>query len=341
LDTAEMPEEKTVVAKQSEAQDDSVVKTEELTKQFGDETAVDELTFQVPRGQIFGLIGPSGCGKTTTVRMLTGVYRPTKGRAVVLGSEPSHFSRATRAQIGYMPQHSVLYPNLSVWENLRFAGSIYSVSPFAKQRLLDVLDFVELKEHRHKRVREISGGMQRRLSLANSLIHEPTLLFLDEPTGGVDPVLRRKFWDHFQALREEGNTLVVTTQYVGEAAYCDLVGVMNAGRLVVVDTPEGLRRRTFGGEVIDLRTGEYLEYSVIRALRQIEHVEQVLPVDNTHVRLVVDDASVLLPRIIDWVREHEIEVKSVEEYQPPFDDVFVRMVERETRRREREWGAHG
>ena len=317
--------------------DESIVRTEGLTKRFGDEVAVDRLTFQVPRGRIFGLIGPSGCGKTTTVRLLTGVYAPTEGQAVVLDSEPSQFSQATRTQIGYMPQRSVLYPNLSVWENLRFVGSIYGVRPFAKQQLLDVLRFVELEQHRRKRVGHLSGGMQRRLSLAASLIHQPSLLFLDEPTGGVDPVLRRKFWDHFETLRDEGKTLMVTTQYVGEAAYCDLVGIMMAGELIVVDTPDGLRRRAFGGEVISLKTRQYLAYSTIQAIRQLDGLEHLIPVTNTHVRLVVDDASVAIPRIIRFTSELDIEVEAAEEYQPPYDDVFVRLVERESKRRHGGW----
>ena len=310
-----------------EAHDDAVIHTEDLTKQFGRKAAVDELTFEVPPGQIFGLIGPSGCGKTTTVRLLTGVYRPTRGSAVVLGSEPRHFSNAERARIGYMPQNSVLYPNLSVWENLRFAASIYGVNPFARQKLLDILAFVELEEHRHKQVHAISGGMRRRLSLAASLIHSPTLLFLDEPTGGVDPVLRRKFWDHFETLREEGNTLFVTTQYVGEAAYCDLIGVMMKGRMIVVDTPEGLRHRAFGGEVINVHTDGSIEYPITRDLRDVVGVRQVIQVGDTHVRLVVDRASVVTPRILDWAKGRELEVSSIEEYQPPFDDVFVRIIE--------------
>ena len=315
-------------------QEDVIVRTEDLTKRFGAETAVDELTFQIPRGRIFGLIGPSGCGKTTTVRLLTGVYTPTRGRAVVLASEPTRFSRTARTQIGYMPQRSILYPNLSVWENLRFAASIYGVKPFAKRQLLKVLAFVELEEHRKKRVSQLSGGMQRRLSLASSLIHEPTLLFLDEPTGGVDPVLRRKFWDHFETLRDEGKTLLVTTQYVGEAAYCDLVGVMMAGKVVVVDTPEGLRRRAFGGTVINLKTRQFLEYSMIEALREIEGLEHLIPVSNSQVRLVVDDASLAIPRIMRQTKELGIEVESVREYRPPYDDVFVRLIQRESTHRE-------
>lgn len=327
-------------ANQNSTKDSWVVKTEELTKQFGDETAVNELTFEVPSGKILGLIGPSGCGKTTTVRLLTGILKPSKGRAIVLGSDPRNFSKANRIKIGYMPQMTVLYPTLSVWENLRFYGSIYGVNPFEKQRLSEALKFVELEEHSNKKVRNLSGGMQRRLSLAASIIHEPSLLFLDEPTGGVDPVLRRKFWDHFEALRDQGKTLFVTTQYVGEAAYCDLVMVMSAGSIVVMDTPEGLRRRAFDGDVVNVRTKDFLKNSATHELLSIEGVRKVLRINDTHIRLEVNEANTVIPKIIDWGKEQKLNVESVEEYQPPFDDVFVRLVEHDNLT-DRKWGDDG
>jgi len=303
-----------------------VVKTENLTKQFGDEKAVNELTFEVPSGKILGLIGPSGCGKTTTVRLLTGILKPSQGQAIVLGSDPRQFSKANRLKIGYMPQMTVLYPNLSVWENLRFSGSIYGVNPFGKKRLLEILKFVELEEHSNKKVRDLSGGMQRRLSLAAAIIHEPSLLFLDEPTGGVDPVLRRKFWDHFEELRDRGKTLFVTTQIVGEAAYCDLVMVMRAGSIIVMDTPEGLRRRAFNGEVVNVKVKDFLKNSATHELLRIEGVKKVLRINDTHVQLVVNEAKTVIPKIINWGKTQNIDVESIEEYQPPFDDVFVRLV---------------
>ena len=316
-------------ADQNSIENGFVVETEQLTKQFGDETAVNELSFQVPKGKILGLIGPSGCGKTTTVRLLTGILKPTKGRAIVLGSDPRDFSKTSRVKIGYMPQMTVLYPTLTVWENLRFSGSIYGVNPFEKQRLVEVLKFVELEEHSSKKVRDLSGGMQRRLSLAASIIHEPSLLFLDEPTGGVDPVLRRKFWDHFEALRDQEKTLFVTTQYVGEAAYCDLVMVMKEGSIVVIDTPEGLRRRAFEGDIVNVRMKDFLKNTATNELLRIDGVRKVLRINDTHVQLVVDEANTVIPRIINWGKSRNINVESIEEYQPPFDEIFVRLVERD------------
>ena len=308
-----------------------VIRTRDLSKQFGNEVVVDRLTFSVPKGRIFGLIGPSGCGKTTTVRLLTGVYTPTSGDALVLGQRPGSFSQKTRSKIGYMLQQSVLYPDLTVWENLNFVSAIYGVGPVRGKQLRRVLDFVELSDHRRKTVDNISGGMRRRLSLAATLAHEPELLFLDEPTTGVDPVLRRKFWDHFISLRDQGRTLVVTTQYVGEAAYCDLVAVMQEGRLLLVDTPEGLRRQTYGGEMVDLKATMYLDPQRLDGLGQVEGVLAADRLGGAHLRLVVDDAGTAIPRLMEWAQARDIGVESIQEYQPPFDDVFVELIEKRER----------
>jgi ABC-2 type transport system ATP-binding protein len=301
-----------------------------LTKTFGDQVAVNDLNFEVPRGSIFGFIGPSGCGKTTTVRLLTGIYRPTAGEVQVLGRSPSRFSTRDRRRIGYLTQHFMLYPELTVWENMNFAASIYGMPYRRGKRLANLLDFVDLGEHRHKLARNLSGGMQRRLALASTLIHQPELLFLDEPTAGIDPVLRRKIWDYFEALRAEGITTFVTTQYVGEAAYCDLVGVMSRGELLLVDTPEGMRHRAYGGDVIHIRTTSAFPYNARPELEALPFVlAPVIQVSSREARLVVDEANTSIPRMIDWARGHNLEIESIGEYLPPFDDVFVKLVKQE------------
>jgi ABC-2 type transport system ATP-binding protein len=298
-----------------------------LTRQFGSEVAVNDATFEVPRGSIFGFIGPSGSGKTTMVRLLTGVLNPTAGDAMVLGRHPARFNQRTREKIGYMPQLFVLYPQLTVWENLNFAASIYGMGLRRGNRLRRVLEFVELYEHRGKLAHSISGGMQRRLALASTLVHDPLLIFLDEPTAGIDPVLRRKFWDHFKALQRDGRTIFVTTQYVGEAVYCDLVGVMALGRLLTVDTPEGLRRRAYGGDMVDLTTTNPLTHTHWLAMRQLPFVVGgVTRLTDRNTRLVVGDASTAMPALLEWCKQQNIDVDSVEPYQPPFDDVFVELV---------------
>ncbi len=233
---------------------DIVIRTDNLSKRFEKSYAVRAVSLEVQKGTIFGFMGPSGSGKTTTIRMLTGGYEPTSGKVDVLGEAPSAFSLQTRARIGYMPQLFALYPDLTIWENLNFAASIYGVGFRRRKRLREILDFVELTDHARKPVRKISGGMQRRLSLAAALIHDPDLFFLDEPTTGLDPVLRQKFWHHFHALKEEGKTLFVTTQYVNEAANCDQVGVLVEGELLALDTPEHLRKKALGGDIVTLET---------------------------------------------------------------------------------------
>jgi ABC-2 type transport system ATP-binding protein len=247
-----------------------------------------------------------------------------------------HFTQSTRERIGYMPQLFVLYPDLTVWENMNFAASMYGLGFLARRsRLNEMLDFVELSEHKGKRARDISGGMQRRLSLASTLAHDPELLFLDEPTAGIDPVLRRKFWDHFKTLQSDGRTLFVTTQYVGEAAYCDLVGVMVRGRLLMVDTPEGLRERAFGGELVDLAIKERVSYDRhIRFWQDLPFVTKrhIQRLSQNSVRLVVDEASTAMPALMEWCQTNKVEVESIEEHLPPFDDVFVELVQNAERR---------
>jgi ABC-2 type transport system ATP-binding protein len=306
---------------------DSVISARHLTKKFGDEIAVEDISFEVPRASIFGFIGPSGSGKTTTVRLLTGVYTPTDGEVVVLDRNPAKFSQHARARLGYMPQLFVLYPTLTVWENLNFAASLYGMGLFRGRRLKEALRFVELDDHRRKLARNISGGMLRRLSLAATLVHDPDLLFLDEPTAGIDPVLRRKFWDHFRELKEQGRTIFITTQYVSEADNCDLVGVQNNGKLLLVDTPRGLRHHAYGGDMVDFRTTQPFDFQAEAMLRSLPSAQaKTVRTGSNSMRIVVDQASTAIPELMGWAQQHNIQVKAVEEYAPSFEDVFVELV---------------
>ena len=307
-----------------------IVDAQELTKAFGKEIAVDSLSMRVPRGTIFGFIGPSGCGKTTTIRLLTGIHKPTSGQVSVLGKNPIRFSKSDREKIGYLIQNFVLYPELTVWENLNFAASFYGVSLFRSGRLNKLLDFVELKEDRGKLAGALSGGMKRRLSLAATLVHNPELLFLDEPTAGIDPLLRRKFWDYFKELQAEGHTLFVTTQYVGEAAYCDLVGVMYAGRLLMIETPDGLRKKAFGGEIVRIKTIEWISPESWKNLERLPFVRgKIKVINDKEMEVIVDEASTAMPQLVEACKGEGINVETIEEILPPFDDVFVRLIEKE------------
>lgn len=302
-----------------------------VTLNFGDQVGVEDMTLEVPAGTICGLIGPSGSGKTTTVRLLTGVYSPQAGTVRVLGQKPDRNNRGLRERTGYVPQLFTLYPNLTVWENLNFVASLYGMSWFGRRkRLREVLEFVELGQAGNRLGRNLSGGMQRRLSLACALAHDPTLIFADEPTAGIDPVLRTKFWEHFRALRDEGRTLFVTTQYVGEVASCDMVGVMRDGRLLYVDTPEGLRKAAMGGEIVRVIVNAEAVREVSQALLRLAEVKDVRRArgEAGTLMVLVDEADDALPPIFATLRAMpNISIQLVEEYQPPFDDILVALLE--------------
>lgn len=312
-----------------------ILEMHNVTKVLGGKAIVSDLNFNVRRGEIFGFIGPSGSGKTTAIRLLTGVFTPTSGYVRVMGVDPGHPERRVQEHIGYMPQLFVLYPNLTVRENLSFVAELYGMErKHRNERITKLLEFVELYDARNKLASEVSGGMQRRIELAASLLHDPPLLFADEPTAGIDPVLRGKFWEEFRRLRDvEGRTLFVTTQYVGESEYCDRVGVIREGRIVAVDTPVGLRRRAFGGDMIDVRA-DALNSSVMQGLERIPSVTSVSEVWDKErrarfFRVNVLDSGAVLPDILDLLNSLSCDVDRVEEFKPNFDEVFIRLMEQD------------
>ncbi len=310
------------------------VSTSNLTKDYGEDAGVFGLDLAIEPGSIVGFIGPSGSGKTTAVHLLTGITPWDSGTVEVLGESPVHFSKETRSRIGYMPQHAILYPDLTLRENLNFAASLYGM-PLRRKKLIDrMVDFIELEGAVDRLPRDASGGEKRRVMLAATLIHDPELVFLDEPTAGIDPVLRRKFWDRFEELSSDGKTILVTTQYVGEAVYCDFVAVLARGRVLTIDTPDGLRRTAYGGEMIEVAFAGTPEPSRIALLRELPAVGSLEWVDSSRVRLVVEDAEAATPEVNQWASDSQIELVRNERYLPPFDDVFVELVSRLDEREE-------
>jgi ABC-2 type transport system ATP-binding protein len=316
---------------------------ENASLDFGGGAGVFDINLSLPRGAILGMIGPSGCGKTTTIRLLNGIYGPTSGTARVYDKDPMKFSSDDKARIGYIPQQFILYPTLSAEENLHFLGGIYGMSSGERKTKIDqLLEFVDLAAARKRLASKLSGGMQRRLMLAGALLHDPELLIADEPTAGIDPILRARIWDNFRQLRDQGKTLLVTTQYVGEAAYCDQVAVMRKGRLVIVDTPEGLQRQALGGEVIHLQVEENQLKDCQRFLRDLEQVSKVERVteEPDGLFIYVDDAGRELPNLLAALRDEVgITPKTAEPYLPVFDEVFVRLIRQSEAKQESEVAA--
>jgi ABC-2 type transport system ATP-binding protein len=307
--------------------DTCLIRLDRVSKAFGRHYAVRDVSFDVYCGQIFGLIGPSGCGKTTTVRLMLGVYYPTAGEISLRGLTPHRFTREVHEDIGYMPQLFVLYPNLSVQQTLEFMASVYGLSlEYRRCRIQEVLDLVGLNEARKRRATKISGGMRRRLQLACALLHEPSVLFFDEPTAGIDPILRARFWEHFRMLRDQGCTLLVTTQYVTEAEYCDGVALMDEGEVVALGSPRELRRRALGGEVIDIASPGLTAES-LDALRGLRGVRRVESVSLFKLRAYVDSAADNLPHVLNVLEDHGVEISSAQDYSPSFDEVFVRLLQ--------------
>jgi ABC-2 type transport system ATP-binding protein len=305
---------------------DAVVVVDDVSVQFADQLAVDGISLVVPAGTILGVIGPSGSGKTTTIRVLTGALTPTSGTVHVLGEEPRNFRRQTRERIGYMPQSFTLYRDLTVRENVDFVGSLFGMLfRSRRRRTREVLELVDLWDVRSRRAGRLSGGMQRRLELAGALVHDPALMFLDEPTAGIDPLLRGRVWEEFHRLRDDGRTLLVTTQYVNEAESCDHVALIAEGRLIALGTPTELRRQAAGGDVVEIQTKDRVDGM---SLRELPFVRQVRQDGPDHVTLVVDDAGAATPDAVDAISQGGGEVVFARETRPTFDDVFASLVGR-------------
>jgi ABC-2 type transport system ATP-binding protein len=302
--------------------DPSVV-VENLTKRFGSFTAVDRISFQAHRGEIFGFLGPNGAGKSTTIRILCGLLRPTSGRALVAGIDVAASPEAVRQQIGYMSQRFSLYNDLRVVENLRFFAGLYSVpARDVPERLAWALQMAGLKGREQSPTRALAVGWKQRLALGCAVLHRPPIVFLDEPTSGVDPVSRRKFWELIHQMVAEGITVFVTTHYMDEAEYCNRLVLIDRGRVVAMGTPTELKGRYMKGQLLLVECeplGRGLE-----ALREAPGVLDAA-VFGSSLHAVVSDAQAALPKVREALEANHLHVGRLEQIPPSLEDVFVSL----------------
>src|SRR3990172_1552809 len=296
-----------------------VIYVENLTRRFGDFVAVDHINFEVQAGEVVGYLGPNGSGKTTTIRMLLGLLKPSDGKATVLGYDVFKQSEEIRLRVGYMSQKFAIYDDLTTLENLTFYGGVYGIND--KARIQHTLELVGLKGHESTLTRDMSTGWRQRLSLGIALVHEPKLLFLDEPTSGVDPTARRAFLDLIYELAEGGVTILVTTHYMDEAEYCERVGVMRDGKLLAMDTPTNLKKSIIKGDV-----WEVYAQPLERGLALLPDVEGVLRVSlaGDHLRTIME--RVMKKDVfLKAFKAKGVNVRDVVVGEPTLEDVFISL----------------
>jgi ABC-2 type transport system ATP-binding protein len=292
-----------------------------LTKRFGDFTAVDRVTLEVARGEIFGFLGPNGAGKSTTIRMMCGILAPSSGSGSVAGFDIATQSEQIKSQIGYMSQKFSLYEELSVEENIDFYSGIYRIPPEKKrQRKEWVVEMAGLGEQRRARTSTLSGGWKQRLALGCAILHEPPIVFLDEPTSGVDPISRRSFWELIYRLAGEGVTIFVTTHYMEEAECCDRLGFIFGGELIALGTPAQLKGR-FPGEIVELHCD--------RPFELLARVESVVGVRHAALfgaglHLVVERAEQVIPAVREALPGQSFKMERIT---PSLEDLFVAFME--------------
>jgi ABC-2 type transport system ATP-binding protein len=298
----------------------------QLSRRFGSFLAVDEVSFSVARGEIFGYLGANGAGKSTTIRMLCGLLVPTAGEARVAGFDVKTAPEAVKSSIGYMSQKFSLYLDLPVRDNLDFFGGAYGLSgPALAARADEVLRLCDLEQERDAVTGSLPGGIRQRLALGCAILHQPAVLFLDEPTAGVDPVARRHFWRFIRALAREGTTIFVTTHYLDEAEYCGRIGLMVDGRLVALDTPAALKRRYVPGRVLSAR-GRNLT-SAATSLRSRPGIIAIEPFGaGLHLQVVADDWDI--SKVTAALTSAGAQAVEVEAGEPTLEDVFLAVVAR-------------
>jgi len=305
---------------------DSAIVARGLTKRFGNFTAVDGIDFEVRRGEIFGFLGPNGAGKTTTIRMMLGLLKPTAGTVEVLGVSVSKHPEKIRPRIGYMSQRFSLYNDLTVLQNLRFYGRAYGVeNNLLKERIQDAIQMAGLEGHERTRTKDLSGGWRQRLALSAAILHRPELIFLDEPTAGVDPISRRAFWNLLYKLVAEGVTVFVTTHYMDEAEHCHRLALIQRGRLIALGSPEEIKRDMMRGQVLEIAPSNTAKaVKVLRAAREAGR----LPIEEVAmygalVHVVAPQVKQYQEAIAAELRQANVEPGPMAVIEPSLEDVFI------------------
>ena len=296
------------------------IEVQDLCKSFGNFRAVDQLTLSVMQGEIFGLLGPNGSGKTTTINMISGLSIPTSGEVRVMGNDVRHNARQVHQILGSVPQETALYEELTAWANMDFHADLFGIPrKQKKERITKLLELVQLLDRKDSRVGTFSGGMKRRLALARALLHDPQLIYLDEPTLGVDVQARRAIWDYILTLRDQGKTVLITTNYLEEAqVLCERVAIIDHGKLIEVDTPEHLKQ-TYGGSVIEVETiPPVKDTAAIRALAGVNDVVQ----EGTHLKITVQGTNNIVAQVIT-ILSQEGEIKDIAIREPNLDEIFL------------------
>jgi len=301
----------------------SSVVIEDLVKRFGDFVAVNQISLETRKGEIFGFLGPNGAGKSTTIRMLCGLLRPTSGRAVVAGFDVAREPESVRQNIGYMSQKFSLYNDLKVIENLRLFAGLYSVpSDKLTERIDWALDMANLKGQENLIVGTLPGGWKQRLALGCAVLHRPPIIFLDEPTSGVDPISRRQFWDLIHQMAGDGVTVFVTTHYMEEAEYCNRLALIFRGKMVALGTPSELKHKSMKGELLLVECDPL--GPAVEALQSAPTIMDAAVFGNA-LHLVVEQADAAIPTIKKYLVDHGVTVRRIDKIRPSLEDVFVSL----------------
>jgi ABC-2 type transport system ATP-binding protein len=307
------------------AESGKAVVVKDLERRFGSFVAVNRISFEVSQGEIFGFLGPNGAGKSTTIRMLCGILAPSGGAGTVVGFDIRSAAEKIKAHIGYMSQKFSLYEDLTVEENIDFYSGIYRLPPGKKQERKEwVIEMAGLEEHRHSRTAILAGGWKQRLALGCAILHEPPIIFLDEPTSGVDPISRRRFWDLIYELAGRGVTVFVTTHYMDEAEYCDRIALIYRGELIAIGSPEVLKTELMPEDVLEVLCERPPD-----AMGEIEKVPGVKEVAlfGKGLHVVAEDGEATAEAVRGLLKERGYEIERVEKIVPSLEDVFVSLIE--------------